>query len=45
MPTSTTPEEHKRPEPTLKVGMPAPKFKVDKWIKGKPVERFDRGKV
>jgi len=32
-------------EPTLKVGDPAPTLHVAEWVKGKPVERFEPGKV
>ncbi len=30
---------------TLKVGSPAPALKVAKWFKGKPIEKFEPGKV
>lgn len=30
---------------TLKVGDPAPELAVSRWIKGQPVERFDKGTV
>src|SRR5688500_14906487 len=30
---------------TLKVGSPAPSLKVAKWVKGRPVEKFEPGKV
>ncbi len=33
------------PLPVLRVGMPAPAFKVAKWFKGAPVERLDVGKL
>lgn len=32
-------------EPTLKVGDPAPALRIAEWVKGKPVERFEAGKV
>src|SRR3954463_3704223 len=30
---------------TLKVGDPAPKLSIDKWVKGEPVKEFEKGKV
>jgi thiol-disulfide isomerase/thioredoxin len=36
------------PEPegvTLKVGDPAPKLQVDKWLKGDPIKSLEKGKV
>jgi thiol-disulfide isomerase/thioredoxin len=33
------------PAATLKVGDKAPPLKVEKWIKGPPVEQFEKGKV
>ena len=34
-----------RPPATLKVGDPAPKLQVAKWIQGDPVKEFEKGKV
>ena len=31
--------------PTLKIGDPAPPVKVKAWVKGKPVTKFEKGKV
>lgn len=31
--------------PSLKVGDPAPKLQVMKWVKGEPVPEFERGRV
>lgn len=31
--------------PALKVGMPAPALKVEKWVKGSPIASFEKGKV
>src|SRR5436305_10656081 len=36
------------PEPegvTLKVGDPAPKLQVDKWLKGDPIKSLEKGKI
>jgi thiol-disulfide isomerase/thioredoxin len=30
---------------TLKVGDPAPKLQLDKWLKGEPVKELERGKI
>jgi thiol-disulfide isomerase/thioredoxin len=38
-------QENKAPEPTLKVGMKAPKLEVGQWFKGKPVSDFTPGHV
>ncbi len=32
-------------EPTLKVGAPAPEFKVEKFLKGEPITGFEKGKI
>src|SRR6185436_6714692 len=32
-------------EPSLKVGDPAPKLQVSKWVQGEPINGFERGKV
>lgn len=32
-------------EPTLKVGDPAPKLSIEKWVKGRPVEKFEKNQV
>jgi len=32
-------------EVTVKVGDPAPKLSIDKWVKGEPVKEFEKGKV
>src|SRR3974390_3519188 len=32
-------------EPTLKVGDPAPKLQVGKWVQGEPVKGFEHGKA
>ncbi len=32
-------------EPTLKVGDPAPKLQPGKWVQGKPVKDFEKGKA
>jgi thiol-disulfide isomerase/thioredoxin len=32
-------------EATLKVGDPAPKLSISKWVKGEPVKEFEKGKV
>ena len=34
-----------QPAVTLKIGDPAPPLKVEKWLKGGPLERFEKGKV
>jgi thiol-disulfide isomerase/thioredoxin len=39
------PGSPKRPEPTLKVGDPAPALKADKWWQGDAVTAFEPGKV
>src|SRR5581483_9664469 len=31
--------------PTLKIGDPAPPIHVQTWLRGQPVERFEKGKV
>lgn len=31
--------------PTVNIGQPAPSLKVAKWLKGKPVEGFEKGKL
>ncbi len=31
--------------PTLKIGDPAPEIQVKAWVKGKPVTRFEKGRV
>lgn len=33
------------PSTDLKPGDPAPALKIDKWVKGQPVEAFEKGKV
>lgn len=33
------------PKPTVGVGSPAPEMTIDKWLKGKPVNAFEKGKV
>lgn len=33
------------PLPALRVGLPAPAFKVAKWFKGTPVEKLEAGKI
>jgi len=38
-------EAETQPAVTLKVGDPAPALKIEKWLKGGPVERFEKGKV
>src|SRR5262249_33323522 len=32
-------------EPTLKVGDPAPKLQIGKWVQGDPVKEFQKGKA
>lgn len=32
-------------EPSLKIGDPAPKLAVSKWVKGEPVEAFEKGTI
>src|SRR5687768_4785612 len=32
-------------KPSLKVGDPAPKLQVDKWVKGEPIKELEKGKV
>ncbi|PWU20290.1 MAG: hypothetical protein C5B50_04300 [Verrucomicrobia bacterium] len=32
-------------EPTLKIGDPAPKLAVSKWVQGEPVTKFEKGKA
>lgn len=39
------PKAPAKPEPTLKVGSPAPEFKVEKFLKGTPFTGFEKGKV
>src|SRR4051812_32732197 len=34
-----------KPEPTLKAGDPAPGLFLSKFVKGQPVEKFEKGKV
>jgi thiol-disulfide isomerase/thioredoxin len=41
-PRQTAPE---KPEPTLKAGMPAPEFKVEKFLKGKEFSGLEKGSV
>jgi thiol-disulfide isomerase/thioredoxin len=47
--TPITPQQQKpappKPEPTLKVGDPAPKIQATKWLQGDPVTEFATGKV
>lgn len=31
--------------PTLKIGNPAPQFKVQAWLRGQPITQFEKGKV
>ena len=31
--------------PSLIIGDPAPSLHVGKWIKGSPIQRFERGKI
>lgn len=38
-------EQPAQPAASLKVGDKAPSLSVEKWIKGLPVERFEKGKV
>jgi thiol-disulfide isomerase/thioredoxin len=38
-------EADTQPAVTLKIGDPAPALKVEKWLKGDPVQRFETGKV
>jgi thiol-disulfide isomerase/thioredoxin len=40
----TTYPQNKQP-PSLYLGDPAPPLRVREWIKGKPVQRFEKGKV
>jgi thiol-disulfide isomerase/thioredoxin len=37
--------QKEEPKVTLKVGDPAPPLKIDQWIKGEPVQAFEKGKV
>lgn len=39
------PPKKEKPEPTLKVGDPAPALKVDKWLQGNAIKDFAPGKV
>jgi thiol-disulfide isomerase/thioredoxin len=39
------PETQSQPAVTLKVGDPAPALKVEKWVKGGPIDHFEKGKV
>lgn len=34
-----------RPAPTLHIGDPAPPLKVREWLKGNPIQSFEKGKV
>lgn len=38
-------QKEKETPKTLKVGDPAPPLAVDTWVKGEPVEQFEKGKV
>ena len=38
-------DDPKKPEAKLKVGDPAPAFKVSKWLQGTEVKSFEKGKV
>jgi len=38
-------EKKEAPAPTFKVGDKAPALSVEKWLKGKPVEKFEKGKI
>jgi len=40
-----SPAAKPKPEVTLKVGDPAPALLVEKWVKGEPVEKLEKGKV
>jgi thiol-disulfide isomerase/thioredoxin len=42
---STAQDDAKKPEAKLKVGDPAPPFHVSKWLQGKEVKSFEKGKV
>jgi hypothetical protein len=35
----------KAPEPKLQIGDPAPKLEVSKWLNGKEVKEFEKGKI
>ena len=37
--------QNTKPLPTLRVGEPAPKIEVAKWVKGSPTKGFELGKV
>jgi len=39
------PPKKEKPEPTLKVGDPAPPIKADKWLQGEAIKTFTPGKV
>ncbi len=53
LPTSAThaqdrpapPPETATPAPTLKAGMPAPEFRVESFLKGKPFTAFEKGRI
>lgn len=45
VPKKIEPKKVERPEPTLKVGDPAPKLVADKWLQGDPVSKFGGGKI
>jgi thiol-disulfide isomerase/thioredoxin len=38
-------EKKDAPAPTFKVGDKAPALSVEKWLKGKPIEKFEKGKI
>jgi thiol-disulfide isomerase/thioredoxin len=49
-PTPSTPKApavapEPKPEPSLRAGMPAPEFKVEKFLKGTPFTGFEKGRV
>src|SRR6266487_2199320 len=41
----TAQDDPKKPEAKLKIGDPAPAFKVSKWLQGTEVKSFEKGKV
>ena len=40
-----TKDPPKKPEPSLKVGDPAPALKATKWLQGTEVKSFEKGKI
>jgi hypothetical protein len=38
-------QHEQKAQATLKVGDPAPRLEVLKWVKGEPIQKFEKGRV